>query len=159
MECVEGHILHDQEGLISKRKMTIIDMNLMLKKGKLLRKSMRKLMHHHAKNLARGGYGMHEYEFSCSNSPNPVIFHVPKRKHHFTFPCIKSNEVAEDESEEVSAFEGYCEENKAIVLVPKTSENVFNIGFDFVCGEKKSSLLSPFSVRISNYSSEGSMNS
>ncbi|CAL0321596.1 unnamed protein product [Lupinus luteus] len=121
-----------KKGLISKRKV-IIDMNLMMKKGKFLRKSMRNLMHHnhqHAKNLARGGYGIQEYEFSCSNSPNPVFFHVPKRKHHFTFPCIKSNEVVEDESDELDAFEGYCEENKAIVLVPKTPENVFNIGFD-----------------------------
>ncbi|XP_020208271.1 uncharacterized protein LOC109793218 [Cajanus cajan] len=140
-----------RKGLVSKRKL-IMDMNLMMKKGKLLRKSMSNFMsshyhhHHHnhdSKSLARG-YGMQEYEFSCSNSPNPVFFHVPKRKHHFNFPCMNTPEVVE--------------EPRPVVLVPMTPECTFNLRFDnasdFASGEMKSPLLSPFSVRISNFSSE-----
>ncbi|KAL9323776.1 hypothetical protein ACSQ67_008633 [Phaseolus vulgaris] len=117
-------------------------------KGKLLRKSMSNFMsfhhnHHHSKSLVRG-YGIQEYEFSCSNSPNPVFFHVPKRKLHFNFPCINTPEVVE--------------ESMPVVLVPMTPEYTFkNLRFDasdFAPGEMKSPLLSPFSVRISNYSSE-----
>ncbi|QCD94140.1 uncharacterized protein LOC114180961 [Vigna unguiculata] len=136
-----------RKGLVSKRKL-IMDMNLMMKKGKLLRKSMRNFMsshhnhHHFSKSLVRG-YGIQEYEFSCSNSPNPVFFHVPKRKHHFNFPCINTPDVVE--------------EPKPVMLVPMTPEYTFNLRFDasdFTPGERKSPLLSPFSVRISNYSSE-----
>ncbi|KAK7847813.1 uncharacterized protein LOC112015919 [Quercus suber] len=144
-----------RKGLISKRKL-IMDMNLMMKRGKLLRKSLSNLMshHHHSKNMARAGYGIQEYEFSCSNSPNPVFFHVPKRKHHY-FPCINAPEVLEEVEEPLPQPQ---QEPKAVVLVPKTPEYTFNFRFDhasdFASGEKRSPLLSPFSVRVSNYSSE-----
>ena len=142
-----------RKGLISKRKF-IMDMNLMMKRGKLLRKSLSNLMshHHHSKNVARAGFGIQEYEFSCSNSPNPVFFHVPKRKHHY-FPCINPPEVIEEEEPLPEP-----QEPKAVVLVPKTPEYTFNFRFDhasdFAPGEKHSPLHSPFSVRVSNYSSE-----
>ena len=136
-----------------------MDMNLMMKKGKLLRKSLGNLMslhhlhHPHSKNVAArrgGGFGLQEYEFSCSNSPDPVFFHAAKRsKPHFNFPCINQPKVMEED--------GGFVEPKAVVLVPKTPEYSFNFRFDasdFAPGEKKSPLLSPFSVRISNYSSE-----
>ncbi|XP_061375706.1 uncharacterized protein LOC133317843 [Gastrolobium bilobum] len=150
-----------RKGLISKRKM-IMDMNLMMKKGKLLRKSLSNLMsfhhhhhHHHSKSVSRGGFGVHDYEFSCSNSPNPVFFHMPKRKHHFNFPCIHAPEVSEEEPQ-FSALEVDSDvPNVVVVTVPKTPEYTFNFRFDaseFAPGDKKSPLLSPFSVRISNYS-------
>lgn len=144
-----------RKGLISKRKL-IMDMNLMMKKGKLLRKSLNNLIssHHHSKRLGRGSFGIQEYEFSCSDSPNPVFFHVPKRKHLFNFPCINSPEAIEEEHDDLEALE----EAKAVVLVPnKTPDYNFNLKFDacdFAPGDKKSPLLSPFSVRISDYSSE-----
>ncbi|RDX63924.1 hypothetical protein CR513_57584, partial [Mucuna pruriens] len=124
-----------RKGLISKRKM-IMDMNLMMKKGKVVRKSLGNLMssnhdQHHHKNQKSVGFGVH-YEFSCSNSPNPVFFQMPKRKHHFNFPCINAPEVLEEEprfSLEVESFD-----------VPKAVVT------------EKSPLLSPFSVRVSNYS-------
>jgi len=68
---------------------------------------------------------------------------VPKRKHHFNFPCINTPEVVE--------------EPMPVLLVPTTPEYSFNPRFDasvFAPGERKGPLLSPFSVRISNYSSE-----
>lgn len=146
-----------RKGLVSKRKL-IMDMNLMMKKGKLLRKSLSNLMsfhhhHHHSKSLTRGVSGIQEYEFSFNNSPNPVFSHMSKRKHHFNFPCINSPVVIEerndddyyDDGDELEALEGE-EDTNAVVLVSnnKTPEYTF----------KSPLLLSPFSVRISNYSSE-----
>ncbi|BAT84872.1 hypothetical protein LR48_Vigan03g186500 [Vigna angularis] len=144
-----------RKGLISKRKM-IMDTNLMMKKGNV-RKSLSNLMsshhhhhHHHQqknpKSVTRGGLGVH-YEFSCSNSPNPVFFHMPKRKHHFNFPCIHAPDVVDDEHR--FSFEVETDVPKGVVTLPKTPDYMFNI---FVPGEKKSPLLSPFSVRVSNYS-------
>lgn len=146
-----------RKGLVSKRKL-IMDMNLMMERGKLLRKSLSNLMslhhhthHHHSKDLARGSFGLQEYEFSCSNSPDLVFFRMPKRKHHY-FPCINLPEVIEEEQLEAEESKG------AVVMVPKTPEYTFNIHFDhaseFAPGEKRSPLLSPFSVRVSDYSSE-----
>ncbi|KAF3435339.1 hypothetical protein FNV43_RR22426 [Rhamnella rubrinervis] len=141
-----------RKGLVPKRKL-MMDMNLMMKRGRLLRKSFTKLMSqrhhsHSAAKMTRGGYGIQEYEFSCSNSPaiNPVFPYVSKRKHHqyYYFPCINTPESAEDEVEA-------DDEPKAAVFVPnnKTPDYTFNFR------KQRSPLLSsPFSVRISNYSSE-----
>jgi hypothetical protein len=150
-----------RKGLISKRKM-IMDMNLMMKRGKLLRKSLSNLInsHHHLpKNAARAASGIQEYEFSCSNSPAPVFFHVPKRKQYHYFPCINDPQVTEKEEEEEEEEEedepDHHQGGNAIALVPKTPEYSFNFRLDdFAPGEKRSPLLSPFSVRVSNYSSE-----
>ncbi|XP_044502590.1 uncharacterized protein LOC123223499 [Mangifera indica] len=139
-----------RKGLGLKRKL-IMDMNLMMKKGKLLGKSCSNLMcrhhHHRSRHMTHGSYGIQEYEFSCSNSPNPVL---SKRKRHY-FPCIKPPQVFE-EGEEV-----YECEPEAVALVPRTPEYMFNFPFDvaeLASGEKRSPLPSPFNVRISNYSSE-----
>ncbi|KAJ4842789.1 hypothetical protein Tsubulata_021125 [Turnera subulata] len=167
-----------RKGLVSKRKL-IMDMNLMVKRGKLLSKSLSNIMSHHLQHLhlhhhhhhhhhrssskssymARG-FSLQEYEFSCSNSPNPVFFRLPKRKHHY-FPCINLPEVMEEEEHDHN-------EPKAVVVVPKTPEYyTFNIPFDapspdqFGSGEKvqqRSPLRSPFAVRVSNYSSEDDIN-
>ncbi|XP_054779898.1 uncharacterized protein LOC129287693 [Prosopis cineraria] len=141
-----------RKGVISKRKL-IMDMNLMMKKGKLLRKSLSNLMsshhHYHSKSVTRGGgFGM-EYEFSCSNSPNPGFLHLHKRKHHFNLPCINHPQVVDEEETEP-------EPPKAMVLMPKTPDYAFNLRFDpsdFAAGDRRSPLPSPFSVRISNFSS------
>ncbi|KDP41889.1 hypothetical protein JCGZ_26907 [Jatropha curcas] len=130
-----------------------MDMNLMMKRGKLLRKSVTNLLHHHHnhRHMTRGNYGIQDYEFSCSNSPNPVFFHVSKRKHHHYFPCINIPDVVEEEEEDE-------ENNKAVmVMLPKNSpDNTFNYfhSDQFASGEKRSPSPSPFSVRVSNYSSE-----
>ncbi|XVE67589.1 hypothetical protein DITRI_Ditri09bG0000200 [Diplodiscus trichospermus] len=135
----------------------MMDMNLMMKRGKLLRKSLSDLLsyHHHSRHVTRGSFGMQEYEFSCSNSPNLVFFHVPKRKHHH-FPCISTLEVIEEEDYD---YPQHLElEPNTVVLVPKTPECTFNFQIDasdFAPGDqKRSPLPSPFSVRVSNYSSE-----
>lgn len=90
--------------------------------------------------MASGSLGIQEYEFSCSNSPNPVFSHLPKRKHHY-FPCINPPEDVEESQEE----------DKAVVLLPVN----FQFGnFELTPAEKPTPLPSPFSVRVSNYSSE-----
>ncbi|KAG2405302.1 uncharacterized protein HKW66_Vig0045570 [Vigna angularis] len=89
----------------------------------------------------------HELDDEESNSPNPVFFHMPKRKHHFNFPCIHAPDVVDDEHR--FSFEVETDVPKGVVTLPKTPDYMFNI---FVPGEKKSPLLSPFSVRVSNYS-------
>ncbi|TXG52037.1 hypothetical protein EZV62_021206 [Acer yangbiense] len=108
-----------------------MDMNLMMKKGKLLRKSLSNLIsynhHHHSKHVTRGSFGVQEYEFSC----------------------ILEEEEDHEEIMEPEIY--YNDPNKAVVLVPKTPEYTFNFRFN---GEKRSTMLSPFSVRVSNYSSE-----
>ncbi|WCJ40275.1 hypothetical protein M5689_021204 [Euphorbia peplus] len=134
-----------RKSFISKRKL-IMDMNLMMKRGKLLRKSVANIL---SKNSGGTSYGLQEYEFSCSNSPNPVFFHPQKRKHHY-FPCINLPEVVEEE--EISDEN----HNMAMIMLPKTPEYSFNLHLDtsdFASGDQKRSP-SPFSVRISNYSSE-----
>lgn len=142
-----------------------MDMNLMMKKGKLVRKSLSNLMSHHhhhhsSKSMTRGGFGIQEYEFSCSNSPNPVFFH--KRKHHhFNFPCINHPQVMEEEDDHLDLYEQQqkatnnnninmmvLNNNNHVVSIPRTPEYSFNFG----PGEKKSPMRSSFSVRISNYS-------
>ncbi|XP_050231713.1 uncharacterized protein LOC126680607 [Mercurialis annua] len=139
-----------RKGFVSKRKL-MMDMNLMMKRGKFLRKSLSNLLSHHHRSR-NGRYGLQEYEFSCSNSPNPVFFHLPKRKHHYYFPCINQPQVIEEQEEENG--------HKAMVMMlPITPEYSFNIhldssyAYDFAPGEQKHSP-SQFSVRISDYSSE-----
>ncbi|KAF5730023.1 hypothetical protein HS088_TW20G00393 [Tripterygium wilfordii] len=138
-----------RKGLTWKRKL-IMDINLMIKRGRLLRKSITNLIshhhhhHHHSRSAAHGSFGIQEYEFSCSNSPNPVFFHVAnsKRKHHSYFPCINPPAVIEEQEAEEQEEEG--KSTATVALVPKTPEYTFNRMFD----------ASPFSVRVSNYSSE-----
>ncbi|KAI3975916.1 hypothetical protein MKX01_016599 [Papaver californicum] len=135
-----------RKGLMSKRKL-IMDINLMMKRGKLMRKSLGYLMihhqHHNSHDLTRGSFGNpQDYEFSCSNTPNPVFSHMSKQ----------------DLDEE---FE---EEAKAVVVVPKigySPEYAYKFQFsttatpDLPPGDNKSSpLLSPFAVRVTDYSSE-----
>eukprot|EP00262_Sarcandra_glabra_P007584 TRINITY_DN20478_c0_g1_i1.p1 TRINITY_DN20478_c0_g1~~TRINITY_DN20478_c0_g1_i1.p1 ORF type:complete len:220 (+),score=29.78 TRINITY_DN20478_c0_g1_i1:70-729(+) len=143
-----------RKGFISKRKL-IMDMNLMMKRGKLLRKNLGNLMFHHSRSPAHG-YGIQDYEFSCKNSPNPVFLHVTKRKHHYFpsiphFPCINPPEDPEESDEN----------KKTVVVLPKIEYSPAysytqqpDAASDLAVGEKMSPLASPFSVRVSEYCSE-----
>ncbi|KAG0476713.1 hypothetical protein HPP92_013090 [Vanilla planifolia] len=83
-----------RKGLVSKRRL-LMDMNLMLKRGKLMGKSLGNLVFHHHRAPPRcHGFGIREYEFSCSNSPNPVFFHSRRTRHSY-FPCLGA--VAEED--------------------------------------------------------------
>ncbi|EHA8591177.1 hypothetical protein COCNU_scaffold035875G000010 [Cocos nucifera] len=132
-----------RKGFVSKRRL-VMDMNLMMKRGKLLGKSLGNLMfHHHARPRHTPSFGLREYEFSCSNSPNPVFFHA-KRRHNY-FPCL--NAIAEDPDETPA---------RPAVVLPRIeySPQCSFLSQELAPGERRSPLPSPFSVRISNYSSE-----
>lgn len=142
-----------RKGFVSKRKL-MLDMNLMMKRGKLIGKSLGNIMslhHHHdhhnsSSNAAKSGhsFGLREYEFSCSNSPNPIFFRVNLRRKHSYFPCIGATPVDEMEYNA-----------PPLVVLPR-------IGYspkcpcdlsELVAGERRTPLSSsPFSVRVSNFS-------
>ncbi|KAJ6791228.1 Uncharacterized protein M6B38_245755 [Iris pallida] len=133
-----------RKGLISKRKL-VMDMNLMMKRGKIMGKSLGNLVFHHHHHRSTRGYGfsLQEYEFSCTTSPNPVFIHK-KRRHNY-FPCL-SSVVKGDETPRPTT-----------VNVPKIKYSpspCSGLSQELASGENKSPLLSPFSVRESNYSSE-----
>eukprot|EP01018_Ginkgo_biloba_P037668 Gb_29515 [translate_table: standard] len=94
-----------RKGGVLKRKM-MLDMHLMMKRGKVFGKSLGNLVFHHSARRPLHGFGLKEYEFSCSNSPaNPVFVHMAKRRHHSyfpsipKFPCIQPHPVDEDQDE------------------------------------------------------------
>ncbi|XP_010929512.1 uncharacterized protein [Elaeis guineensis] len=136
-----------RKGLIAKRKL-IMDTKLIMERGKVLGKSLGNIMfHHHSRSpLPRGpNFGMHAYEFSCSNSPNPIFFGMSSKRRHNLFSCIHASVVEEPD------------EMPGTVIVPPRLEcsplcayspNVLAIG------EQRSQMPSPFSVGVSNYSSE-----
>ncbi|KAK9103998.1 hypothetical protein Scep_020842 [Stephania cephalantha] len=167
-------------GVVWKRKL-MVDMNLMMmKRGRVLRKSLGNLMfhhhhHHHSSKHATsaannyyytssGGFGMNNhYEYSCTNTPNSVLFHISKRKHHY-FPCINAPTTCDADEKLVVEDQYYSK--KAVVVVPRIQYSSPSYDHDYSSFrfatpdlapvEKSSPLLkSPFSaVRISNYSSE-----
>ncbi|XP_072999441.1 uncharacterized protein [Typha latifolia] len=134
-----------RKGIVSKRKL-VMDMNLMMKRGKLLGRSLGNLMFHHhdryyhsrSTTSPHPGFGLREYEFSCSNSPNPVFFHAKRRRNYF--PCL--NAVV-DEAADVTPRRVVFPQ---IEYSPHTSSSISQ--------ELVVIASSPFSVRISNYSSE-----
>ncbi|XP_022928225.1 uncharacterized protein LOC111435119 [Cucurbita moschata] len=162
-------ILMARKGLISKRRF-IMDMNLMVKRGKLFRKSFTSYFmfhhHHHGSNagdMTCGGFGIQDYEFSCSNTPiNTVFSHMSKRsaKYHAYFPCINlpvEMETKQQEEEEEEEEGSDPEARAAFTLLPMTPENTVNhLQYNALSPamEGASPLVSPFNVRISNYSSE-----
>lgn len=138
-----------RKGLISKRKL-IMDMNLMVKRGKLVgKKTLGNLMFHHHHSRRRGsGYGFQDYEFSCSNSPNPVFFHAAAKRRHNYFPCIHA--IAEDESPSPSPVIVL----PRIEFSPQTSHDGLS-ELDLSPGDLRSSpLVSHLSIRVSDFSDD-----
>lgn len=73
-----------RKGSVLKRKL-MVDIHLMMKRGKVLLGNL--LLNHSLHSLGRSpmsGFGLNDYEFSCSNSPAPFSFH----KHHSYFSSI-----------------------------------------------------------------------
>jgi hypothetical protein len=140
-----------RKGVISKRKM-LMDMQLMMERGKVYGRSLMNLVFHHSRGNSDGGFGLQEYEFSCSNSPaNPVHLQIAKRKHHHFphFLCIRPHPV-EDDKEDFNAF-----------ALPHLDDGNEYFSKDFLDHsdlptlEKMSPLLSPLSRRtISSYGEE-----
>ncbi|KAL9229369.1 hypothetical protein vseg_004843 [Gypsophila vaccaria] len=166
-----------RKGLISKKKL-MLDINLFFKRGRLIKKSLSNLLshhnhhHHHQMMTTRGIFAQRDYEFSCSNSPNPVFFHVSssKRKHlhHIHLPCLNPP-VVQDELESIMSHDSNVDrvisnenyDNALVVVPPRTPEYTFNLpldGYDLAPGDTHSPLISPIPIKISDYSSEEEIN-
>ncbi|KAI3684228.1 hypothetical protein L6452_33449 [Arctium lappa] len=79
---------------IAKTKFLIVDLNMMMKRGKIASKSLHKIMFHHHHNWAASALHRHphhfsftapppsEYEFSCSDTPPyPLSLFSTHKKH------------------------------------------------------------------------------
>jgi hypothetical protein len=136
--------------LISKRKI-LMDMHLMRERGKVYGRSIRNLVFHHSRGNNHGGFGLQEYEFSCSNSP--AIFHTAKKKHHYFptnilhFPCIYPHEVEDKEEPNTIVFPKLDYSNEYF-------SNDCLDPYDLPAVQKPSPLLSPLCGRISSSSNE-----
>lgn len=133
-----------RKGLISKAKL-LMDLNLilMLKRGhtKLMEKCLASSFVSRSPRV--GSFGVSEYEFSCSNSPNLLFFRNPKKKQVFLFlSCLRFPKALED------AFGG--------AHVPRTPEYLSNFhldaSFDHLLYNHRP--LSPYAESTSNYSVE-----
>lgn len=139
-----------RKGLISKRKM-LMDMHLMMERGKVYGRSLRNMVFHHSRGNNHGGSGLQEFEFSCSNSP--AIFHMTKRKHHYFpthilhFPCINPHQV-EDKEEPSTPVLPKLDYSNEYFSKDCLDQN------DLPVLQKLSPLLSPLCRRISNASGE-----
>ncbi|KAG0459667.1 hypothetical protein HPP92_022795 [Vanilla planifolia] len=97
-----------RRGLLSKRKLVAMEMSLLMKRGKLMigKNLASVIASHHSTKERRPRpppdfpipCGLHEYEFSCSNTPNPVFLHLNKRRHSY-FPCIRAD-ASDDHDDE-----------------------------------------------------------
>ncbi|PSS07405.1 Early growth response protein like [Actinidia chinensis var. chinensis] len=95
---------------ISKGKL-MVDLNMMMKRGKIAGKAIHNLMFHHhtassssSKRRSHDGHasfaGPHEYEFSCSNSPAFPFHLITKRNkhnsHNHFFACAHAPATEDD---------------------------------------------------------------
>ncbi|KAG6480646.1 uncharacterized protein LOC122015855 [Zingiber officinale] len=146
-----------RKGFASRRRLAV-EMNLLMKRGKSLGRSLIFQSHHHhhrapGKNVS-ALFGRREYEFSCSNSPNYPVFYHGKRHRHSYFPCLHAAVVSDDDATPWAA-----------VVPPRIEysplpENFFlssSSSQDLALGEQRTPLpsaSSPFSVRVMDYPSE-----
>ncbi|KAB2611260.1 hypothetical protein D8674_019292 [Pyrus ussuriensis x Pyrus communis] len=105
---------------ISKRKL-LLDLNMMMKRGKLASKALSNLMfHHHHHNHNHPHYSSttssaapREYEFSCSNTPNYPFHLMGKRRHHSNhnnfFTCAHAPLTQDDEMATAGAVKAVLE--------------------------------------------------
>ncbi|KAF8020725.1 hypothetical protein BT93_G1227 [Corymbia citriodora subsp. variegata] len=135
-----------RKGLMSKRNF-ISDMIDGARDRKLTRESLRSLSFNHynrSRKMCRGGLNVYAYEFSCSNSPNPVIVHSAKSKRQL-FPCTGLPKVIEDFVEDEPVY------HETLFFMAKTPDYMLNLQI-----ERHSPLKSPYSVRVSNFSNYSS---
>lgn len=77
-----------RRGLLKRRTLLQEDLQVLRKRGyKVFGKNLQLFHRHHVTGSPRG-FGLHEYEFSCSNSPaNPPKKRLITAQHYF--PCIQ----------------------------------------------------------------------
>ncbi|XP_031490688.1 uncharacterized protein LOC116257832 [Nymphaea colorata] len=138
-----------RKGFTPKRKL-VMDLNLMMKRGKLFGRSFRSIVFPHRAPAFRG-FGPQDYEFSCTNSPDPLFFHggagsATKRKLHYYFPSLPCiNPPHADDSDD-----------HVIVNRPQFDMSNSDLSslldpIDLADGEKISPAISPLPIVISSY--------
>ncbi|KAM1717441.1 hypothetical protein ACFX11_025274 [Malus domestica] len=120
---------------ISKRKL-LLDLNMMMKRGKLASKALSNLMfHHHHHNHYHPHYSSttssaapQEYEFSCSNTPNYPFHLMGKRRHHNNrnnfFTCAHAQLTQDDEMATAGAVKAVMEMLNNDLLAVETVASV-----------------------------------
>ncbi|GAB4842292.1 hypothetical protein Ancab_012262 [Ancistrocladus abbreviatus] len=105
---------------ICKRKL-LMDLNMMMKRGKLAGKALGDLMFHHHHQHHHSSSAPREYEFSCSNTPshyNFLPFHVSgkRKKSHYNSHQVTSTRTPPfelDEDVRSRVFELMCSNDAA----------------------------------------------
>ncbi|PUZ53134.1 hypothetical protein GQ55_5G030200 [Panicum hallii var. hallii] len=160
-----------RKGLLSNKRKLLLGMHLLMKRrNKAVSRTVAALLSHH------GGHGHHgisnplrrrDYEFSCSNSPDPAAAGFSASRRHLAyFPCLGA--VAEEEDGRYGSSSpapvGRIEYYAAAAASPEPSSSGLLLR-ELAPGEpaEESCCASPallgggdgaFSVRVSNYSSE-----
>ncbi|BFG24420.1 hypothetical protein CerSpe_106940 [Prunus speciosa] len=121
---------------ISKRKL-LLDLNMMMKRGKLARKALSNLMfhhhHHHSQShshhcSAASSAAPREYEFSCSNTPNYTFHLMGKRRHqshhHNFFACAHAPPTQDDDVVAAGAVKAVLEMLNNEVMAAEATASV-----------------------------------
>ncbi|XP_022720901.1 uncharacterized protein LOC111278564 [Durio zibethinus] len=128
LSIVRAVLFTMRKGISSKRKF-MVDLNMMLKRGKIASaKAIGNLMFHHHSNChdssssmaaaaAAAAAALHEYEFSCSNTPNYIFpFNLATKKknsinnyYHQFFACTHAPPTHDDDMETMNAVKAALE--------------------------------------------------
>ncbi|GJN16847.1 hypothetical protein PR202_gb03871 [Eleusine coracana subsp. coracana] len=161
-----------RKGVLSNKRKLFISIHLLMKRrNKAVARTVANLLsHHHHHHHGSGSYyhggntnalRRREYEFSCSNSPDPGSFSFSSRRRHASyFPCLGA--VAEDEEDFPTGAASHARiEYYATASSPAPSSPGGELLMrELAPGEDNYNYLSSpapagaFSVRVSNYSSE-----
>ncbi|KAE8646535.1 hypothetical protein Csa_015892 [Cucumis sativus] len=112
---------------ISKSKVNMLDLNLMMKRGKIAGKAISNLMfqHHYAQHQHHLPHQLpfdvaaDDYEFSCSNTPSYHYFGKRRRNnpnHNSFFACAHAPQTLDDDLPTLNAL-------KAVVDILNNSNN------------------------------------
>ncbi|XP_062207990.1 uncharacterized protein LOC133909537 [Phragmites australis] len=150
-----------RKGVLSNKRKLLVGMHLLMKRrNKAVARTVANLLSHHGHH--HGGHGnavvrRRDYEFSCSNSPNPSSFSSSRRRLAY-FPCLGA--VAEEESladaaspEPVARIEYYAAAASPAPSSPGLLLQELAPGEEY-CTSPAPGAGGRFSVRVSNYSSE-----
>ncbi|OEL36259.1 hypothetical protein BAE44_0002722 [Dichanthelium oligosanthes] len=158
-----------RKGLLSNKRKLLVSMHLLMKRrNKAVARTVASLLqsHHHGHPHGRGNaLQRRDYEFSCSNSPDPSAFSASRRRLAY-FPCLGA--VAEEEEHGASPAPLATIEYYAVAAAAAASPAPSSPGLllrELAPGEEEYCCASPallggagssgaFSVRVSNYSSE-----
>jgi hypothetical protein len=131
-----------RKGVLSNKRKLFLSMHLLMKRRNKAVASLLSHHHHH------GALRRRDYEFSCSNSPDPPGSSSFSRRRHAYFPCLGA--VAEEDEFPVAAAPPAP---LARIEYPPSSPGLLTR--ELAPGEEYSaSSPGAFSVRVSNYSSE-----